>query len=217
MTDSQNYHSLKDYIKKDIEKQSLSNSTTDDIETNTFNYTDTIKYLEDIDNKKCHKEGNCLVKKISILNFSKKLVIGPNWPFFLVGTFLFVFFDIFILLSFYAKLSNLLFFSNLLILFSQIFLYFLNFISDPGIINRKKANFEDDSEISCSLCLATKNDRAFHCKMCGLCIEEYDHHCVWIGKCVGKRNYVVFYLFVVNTMVYFVVILFISGVLNMSR
>ena len=129
---------------------------------------------------------------------------------------LFTGFDLFILSVFYNKLSNLLFFSNLLILFLQIFLYTANFISDPGIINRKKANFDDDSEISCSLCLATKNDRGYHCKMCGLCIMEYDHHCVWIGKCVGKKNYIVFYLFVVNTMVYFVVILFISGVLNMS-
>ena len=72
MNESQNYYSLKDYIKKDIEKQTLSNSTTDDIESNSFNYTDTIKYLEDIDAQKCHKEGNCYVKKISILGKKKK-------------------------------------------------------------------------------------------------------------------------------------------------
>ena len=46
--------------------------------------------------------------------------------------------------------------------------------------------------------------RTSHCHDCNNCVMGFDHHCVWLGTCIGKRNYQVFFHFVMFTF-YFIV------------
>ena len=47
----------------------------------------------------------------------------------------------------------------------------------------------------CYTCYIYRPPRASHCNICDFCIEKFDHHCPWIGTCVGKKNYVLFMLY----------------------
>ena len=38
-----------------------------------------------------------------------------------------------------------------------------------------------------------------HCLICEKCFEEFDHHCFWVGNCIGKKNYTLFFIFLVYT------------------
>jgi hypothetical protein len=39
--------------------------------------------------------------------------------------------------------------------------------------------------------------RTAHCRICNVCVEKIDHHCPWLGICIGKRNYRLFFAYLV--------------------
>jgi palmitoyltransferase ZDHHC9/14/18 len=47
----------------------------------------------------------------------------------------------------------------------------------------------------CKTCHILRPPRASHCSFCGVCVERFDHHCPWIGNCIGKKNYLLFVVF----------------------
>ncbi|CAG9316210.1 unnamed protein product [Blepharisma stoltei] len=74
---------------------------------------------------------------------------------------------------------------------------------DPGYIKPKPGQdliklYENyHPEYVCPFCKVKKSQSARHCQHCGKCVKKYDHHCPWIRNCVGKKNFVLFYTFIV--------------------
>ena len=76
--------------------------------------------------------------------------------------------------------------------------------SNPGkmknyIYNSLLDIVEDKEDIAnyCPYCLVKKNYRSIHCLICQKCVDEFDHHCFWVGNCIGKKNYGLFFTFLI--------------------
>jgi palmitoyltransferase ZDHHC1/11 len=41
-----------------------------------------------------------------------------------------------------------------------------------------------------------------HCKVCNRCVNNFDHHCMWFNNCVGDRNYKYFFISIISTFSY---------------
>ena len=83
-------------------------------------------------------------------------------------------------------------------------LFFILSFSDPGtLVNKKYKNFldiiEQDEllEYYCPKCLIKMNYRTKHCLICEKCIDNFDHHCFWVGNCIGKKNFSLFFNFLI--------------------
>ena len=82
-------------------------------------------------------------------------------------------------------------------------LYFILSFSNPG---KMSSQFKDllsivekgeEAENYCPYCLVKKTYRSLHCLICQICVDEFDHHCFWVGNCIGKKNYTLFFIFLV--------------------
>ena len=92
----------------------------------------------------------------------------------------------------------------LTIAFLAFSLYFLLSFSNPGIM--RNLIYKDlldivekgeDLENFCPYCLVKKQYRSLHCLVCEKCIDDFDHHCFWVGNCVGRKNYTLFFVFLI--------------------
>ena len=59
----------------------------------------------------------------------------------------------------------------------------------------------EDVSLYCPYCLVKKNFRSLHCLICKQCVEEFDHHCFWVGNCIGKKNYTLFFIFLIYILI----------------
>lgn len=50
----------------------------------------------------------------------------------------------------------------------------------------------------CPTCNIIRPVRASHCSQCNNCVERFDHHCGVIGACIGRRNFHLFFLFLIS-------------------
>ena len=55
----------------------------------------------------------------------------------------------------------------------------------------------EELENFCPYCLVRKNYRTTHCLICLSCVDEFEHHCFWVGNCIGKKNYDLFFIFLI--------------------
>jgi palmitoyltransferase len=87
-------------------------------------------------------------------------------------------------------------------------------LRDPGYIKKDpKLDFHDlierfDPNHLCPECQVIRTERSRHCNICNKCVERFDHHCPWINNCVGTRNHGFFFIYILATIVYLSLVLF---------
>ena len=83
-------------------------------------------------------------------------------------------------------------------------LFFILAFSDPGTLTNNKYKDALDIieqgemlEYYCPKCLIKMDFRKKHCVICEKCVDDFDHHCFWVGNCIGKKNFSLFFDFLV--------------------
>ena len=83
-------------------------------------------------------------------------------------------------------------------------LFFILAFSDPGTLTNNKYKDVLDIieqgellEYYCPKCLIKMDFRTKHCVICDKCVDDFDHHCFWVGNCIGKKNFSLFFDFLV--------------------
>jgi palmitoyltransferase len=54
-----------------------------------------------------------------------------------------------------------------------------------------------------SYCFASSK----HCRVCNRCVSNFDHHCMWFNNCVGDRNYRPFFISILSTFAYGLIVI----------
>ena len=131
----------------------------------------------------------------------KTLCSNKNMIFFILLHLIIICLVFFILVP---DFNNLAFSISYLVISGIVFLlYFILSFSDPGkMVTQYKDILSivekgEDIENFCPYCLVKKTYRSLHCLICQKCVDEFDHHCFWVGNCIGKKNYTLFFIFLV--------------------
>ena len=166
-------------------------------------------------------------KQCNVINFkapAKK--IDKSYSYFYILVFfqslaLFIFFSIIFPCMIIYKYSiinpnfiqyyfyDILFISYVAISLIFMGIYLILLIGNPGYINEnEKLNIEDiifkkkeNLRNFCFKCRIYFNENIRHCIICDKCCKGFDHHCYWINNCVGERNYCLFLVFLVVTLI----------------
>ena len=145
------------------------------------------------------------------INNEPLLVIGPDALHFIIV------FTISSLLSIiFYSIKNTYFimkFIYLLAYLIYIISYTLLMILNPGIpTNKNNIDLEElkRNYKQCNICncISSKNSDyiTFHCNKCNICVEEYTHHCYLANKCVGKKNKLIFKIWLFSIPFYLIII-----------
>lgn len=55
-----------------------------------------------------------------------------------------------------------------------------------------------DLKAYCPTCYVLKGEDRKHCFICDKCVSDMSHHCFWINKCIGKKNKIIYIIFVIS-------------------
>ena len=53
----------------------------------------------------------------------------------------------------------------------------------------------EDLKEYCPYCCVKNDKNIKHCIICNKCVLKLSHHCFWINKCIGKKNLIIYILF----------------------
>ena len=145
------------------------------------------------------------------INNEPLLLIGPDALHFII------LFTISSLLSIiFYSIKNTYFIMKFLYLLAYllyIISYTLLMILNPGIpTNKNNIDLEElkRNYKQCNICncISSKNTNyiTFHCNKCNICVEEYTHHCYLASKCVGKKNKLIFKIWLFSIPFYLIII-----------
>ena len=150
------------------------------------------------------------------------IFIEPNDVYKKYIVFMFAFQQIFIILMILPFLRDAL---NIIlnnILFAlDILLFILLIKKDPGYTKKELKKRKDynlimsykyplmnliekntDIRSYCPKCFVLVLNGIKHCIICNKCVEGFSHHCFWINKCIGKKNILIYTIFVCLTIAY---------------
>ena len=148
------------------------------------------------------------------INGEPLILIGPDILYFIIIFTI----SSFLSIIFYSLKSKTYFIMKMLFLFGYLFYsvnYILLMILNPGI--PKKKNHIELEELNknynqCRVCncIFYKNNDfiTFHCLECNICVENFDHHCSFGSKCIGKKNKIIFKLWLFSIPFYILIIFF---------
>jgi len=97
---------------------------------------------------------------------------------------------------------------------ASIIAFLCAWLKDPGYINHDKSHSLlelleiFDPNFICADCEIIRPLRSRHCNICNKCVNRFDHHCPWINNCVGSGNHGWFYLYILFTIGYIKVLLY---------
>lgn len=150
------------------------------------------------------------------------IFIEPNDIYKKYIIFMFVFQELFIIImilpflrdAYDIVLNNILFALDILLLIILI-------KKDPGYTKKDFKKRKDYSSIMsykyplmnfieknidirtyCPKCFVLVLKGVKHCIICNKCVEGFSHHCFWINKCIGKRNILVYTIFICVTIAF---------------
>ena len=106
--------------------------------------------------------------------------------------------------------------------------YFILLWSEPGYQKNKelvrdcggednykclKKLVEDGEDLKkyCPICYVLKANNIKHCFICNKCVKDLSHHCFWFNKCIGKKNRIIYIIFLVCTFLHCVYTIFICS------
>ena len=106
--------------------------------------------------------------------------------------------------------------------------YFILLWSEPGYQKNKelvrdcggednykclKKLVEDGEDLKkyCPVCYVLKANNIKHCFICNKCVKDLSHHCFWFNKCIGKKNRIIYIIFLVCTFLHCIYTIFICS------
>ena len=136
------------------------------------------------------------------------IIIGPDSRYY-VWIFSFVSFFCVILYGMKNTFMILKIFFSLCYLFFAV-TYTLLLVLNPGIpmnkkdedISKLQGNYKQCSDCNC-ISMETVGNYTVHCEVCKICVEHFDHHCAFATKCIGKKNRILFKLWLSSILLLF--------------
>ena len=132
----------------------------------------------------------------------KTLCSNKNMILFIVMHIIIIIFVFFLILPYFD--NNIFSICFIVESFLVFLLYTILSCSNPGkMVNHEYMDLLDivdkgnDVEEYCPYCLVKRKFRSKHCLICQQCVDEFDHHCFWVGNCIGKKNYTLFFIFLI--------------------
>ncbi len=207
---------LIDNIKKKNKKLNLvkydMNSKNEEIKINTKSL-DISEFANkpETENEKIDPDKERIFKNSQPFIFYKGepiIIIGPDSRYY-VWIFSFVSFFCIILYNMKNTFMILKIFFSLCYLFFAV-TYTLLLVLNPGVpINKKdmditklQGNYRQCSDCNC-ISMEKIGIYTVHCELCKICVEHFDHHCAFATKCIGKKNKIIFKLWLSSILLLF--------------
>ena len=207
---------LIDNIKKKNKKLNLvkydMNSKNEEIKINTKSLDiSEFENKPETENEKIDPDKERIFKNSQPFIFYKGepiIIIGPDSRYY-VWIFSFVSFFCVILYGMKNTFMILKIFFSLCYLFFAV-TYTLLLVLNPGIpINKKdedisklQGNYKQCTDCNC-ISMETVGNYTVHCEVCKICVEHFDHHCAFATKCIGKKNKIIFKLWLSSILLLF--------------
>ena len=148
------------------------------------------------------------------INGEPFILIGPDILYFIIIFTISSFFSI----IFYSLKNKANTFMKMLFLLGYLFYaitYILLMILNPGIPTKKNNIDLDELKKNynkCKICncifYKNKDYITFNCHECSISVENFDHHCTFASKCIGKKNLLIFKLWLFSIPCYIIIIFF---------